>query len=70
MRQKAVATATARAMNELYEELETLEGERKIYRIANARDKMTNWLDNMMWAEPQYIVLYVGRRDFTASHLK
>ena len=26
-------------MNELYEELETPEGERKIFRIANAREK-------------------------------
>ena len=29
----------ARAMNELYEKLETPEGERKIFRIAKARDK-------------------------------
>ena len=39
---KAVATNKALAMNELYEELETPEGERKIFRIANARDKATN----------------------------
>ena len=36
---KAVATNKALAMNELYEELETPEGERKIVRIAKARDK-------------------------------
>ena len=30
------STAKARAMNELYEELETPEGERNIYRIAKA----------------------------------
>ena len=36
---KAVATNKALAMNELYEELETPEGERKIFRIAKARDK-------------------------------
>ena len=33
---KAVATNKALAMNELYEELETPEGERKIFRIAKA----------------------------------
>ena len=36
---KAVETNKALAMNELYEELETPEGERKIFRIAKARDK-------------------------------
>ena len=35
------STAKARAKNELLEELETPEGERKITRIANARHKMT-----------------------------
>ena len=40
---KAVATTKALAMNELYEELETPEGEteRKIFRIAKAQDKAT-----------------------------
>ena len=35
---KAVVQAQARAMNELYEELETPECERKISRIAKAKD--------------------------------
>ena len=39
---KAVSIAKARAMNELYEELESPEGERKISRIAKARYKTTN----------------------------
>ena len=38
---KAVATAKALAMNELYEELETPEGESKTFRIAKARYKAT-----------------------------
>ena len=36
------STAKARAMNELYEELETPEGERKISRIAKAMDFTKN----------------------------
>ena len=36
------STAKARAMNELYEELETPECERKIYRIAKAKDFTKN----------------------------
>ena len=39
---KAVAIAKARAMNELYEELESPEGERKISRIVKAGYKTTN----------------------------
>ena len=38
---KAVATNKALAMNELYEELETPEGERNICGIAKARYKAT-----------------------------
>ena len=38
---KGVATTKALAMNELHEELEKPEGERKISRIAKARDKAT-----------------------------
>ena len=41
-RQKSSSTAKARAMNELYEELETPEGERKISLIAKAKDFTTN----------------------------
>ena len=44
---KAVATTKALAMNELYEELETPEDERKIFRIAKARDKATKDLSHM-----------------------
>ena len=36
---KEVARSKAHAMDEVYKELETPKGERKIYRIANARDK-------------------------------
>ncbi len=38
---KAVAKAKAGVMEELYKEPETPEGEKKIYRIAKARDKAT-----------------------------
>lgn len=38
---KVVARAKARAMNEVYNELETPEGEMKIYKIAKARNKAT-----------------------------
>ena len=38
---KAIATTNALAMNELYEELETTEGEINIFRIAKARGKAT-----------------------------
>ena len=34
-------------MNELYEEFETLESERKMFGIANARDKATKDLSHM-----------------------
>ena len=44
---KAVATTKALAMEELYEELEIPEGERKIFRIAKARDKATMDFSNM-----------------------
>ena len=45
---KAVATNKALAMNELYEELETPEGERKIFRIAKAaRYKVSKDLSHM-----------------------
>ena len=44
---KAVATTKALAMNELYEELETPEGERRIFRIAKARDKATKDFSRM-----------------------
>ena len=44
---KAVATTKALAMNALYEELETPEGERKIFRIAKARDKATKDFSHM-----------------------
>ena len=36
---KTLATATTLAMNELFKELETPEGETNIFRIAKARDK-------------------------------
>ncbi|XP_066982162.1 uncharacterized protein [Macrobrachium rosenbergii] len=38
---KEVAQEKARASDEMYEELEISEGERKIYRIAKSRDKNT-----------------------------
>ena len=44
---KAVATNKALAMNELYEELETPEGERKIFRIAKSRDKASDDFSHM-----------------------
>ena len=44
---KAVATNKALAMNELYEELETPERERNIFRIAKDRDKATKDFSHM-----------------------
>ena len=44
---KAVATNKALAMNELHEELETPEGERKIFRIAKAREKASKDFSHM-----------------------
>ncbi|KAK3894199.1 hypothetical protein Pcinc_002033 [Petrolisthes cinctipes] len=38
---KAVAQAKARAVNEIYEDLETTEGQKKIYRMAKMRNKAT-----------------------------
>ena len=38
---KEVARSKAHAMDEAYNELETMEGEGKIYRIAKARKKAT-----------------------------
>ena len=42
-----VATAKARAMNELYEELEPPKGERSIFRIAKARDKAIKYITHI-----------------------
>ncbi len=39
---KEVAISKAHPLDEVYKELETPEGERKIYRIAKARDKSAN----------------------------
>ena len=44
---KALATNKVLAMNELYEESETPEGERKIFRIAKARDKASKDFSHM-----------------------
>ena len=53
---KAAATAKALAMNELYEELETPEGDSKLFRLAKARYKATKdfshvkrYRTNMVW---------------------
>ena len=60
---KAVATANARAMNELYVELETPEGERKISRIAKARYKMTKdfTMNNQIQDEQRVVSRDLGR---------
>ncbi|XP_063600739.1 uncharacterized protein LOC134776918 [Penaeus indicus] len=39
---KAVAQAKARVMGEIYEELETTEGQKKIYLLAKRRNRATN----------------------------
>ena len=54
---KAVAMNKALAMNELYEELETPEGERKIFRIAKARDKATKDLSQMKQIKNEHSVV-------------
>ena len=54
---KAVATNKALAMNELYEELETPEGERKIFRIAKARDKASKDFSHMKQIKNEHGVI-------------
>ena len=54
---KAVATTNALAMNELYEDLETPEGERKIFRIAKARYKATKDFSHMKQIKNEYGVV-------------
>ena len=56
---KAVAVARAKAREELYEELETREGQKKIYRIAKARDRKTKDLTHIKHMKDENgIVLY------------
>ena len=54
---KAVATNKALAMNELYEELETPEGERKLFRIAKARDKASKDFSHMKQIKNEHGVI-------------
>ena len=54
---KAVATAKAQTMNELYEELETPVGERKMFRIAKARDKATKDFTHMKQIKNEHAVV-------------
>ncbi len=51
---REVARAKAQAMNEVYEELETPEGEKKIYRIAKARNKATKDLTHIKQVKDQH----------------
>ena len=44
-------------MNELYEELETPEGERKIFRIAKARDKASKDFSHMKQIKNEHGVI-------------
>ena len=64
---KGVATNKALAMNELYEELETPEGGRKIFRIAKARDKATKDLSHMKQIKNEHGVVL---RDLDYDHRK
>ena len=54
---KAVATNKELAMNELYEELETPEGERNIFRIAKARDKASKDFSHMKQIKNEHGVI-------------
>ena len=54
---KAVSTNKALAMNELYEDLETPEGERKIFRIAKARDKASKDFSHMKQIKNEHGVI-------------
>ena len=54
---KAVAMNKALAMNELYEELETPEGERKMFRIAKARDKASKDFSHMKQIKNEHGVI-------------
>ena len=54
---KAVAANKALAMKELYEELETPEGERKIFRIAKARDKASKDFSHMKQIKNEHGVI-------------
>ena len=66
---KAIAATKALAMNGLYEELETPEGERQIFRIAKARDKATNDFPHMKQIKNEHCVvlrdldMIIGRSD-------
>ena len=54
---KAVATNKALAMKELCKELETPDGERKIFRIAKARDKASNDFSHMKQIKKEHGVI-------------
>ena len=54
---KAVSTNKALAMNELYEEMETPEGEIKIFRIAKARDKASKDFSHMKQIKNEHGVI-------------
>ena len=58
---QAVSTANELAMNELYEELETPEGERNIFRIAKARDKATKDFTHVKHTKNAHGVILKGR---------
>ena len=54
---KAIATNKALAMNELYQELETPDGEGNIYMIAKARDEASNDFSHMKQIKNEYGVI-------------
>ena len=56
---KETARSKAHAMDEVYTELETPEGERKVYRIAKARHKSaTNFTQIRQIKDEQGVVLW------------
>ena len=54
---KDVARSKAHAMDEVYKELETPEGERKIYRIARARDESAKDFTQIRQINDEQVVL-------------
>ena len=54
---KAVTTNNVLAINELYEELETPDGEIKIFRIAKARHKATKDFSHMKQIKNEHVVV-------------
>ena len=59
---KAVAVAKAEACRELYEELETPEGEKRLYQIARNRNKATKDVNHVKQVKDANVVILRDER--------